>query len=193
MSYDDEETPRRGIAGTDPLPPSDWEGYGRGARLEALYAAERPRLTGYFRRNARQQDVGDLVQECFRRLVSAKGHLAGNLEKPGGYLIATARTILRNRARTHVRREQGAHHSFEEQDVAGPDPHIALEARDMIRRIEDALAGLDSTTRDIFLMHRFDDLSYPEIARIKGMRVKRVEKHIAKALIAIRKARDAQP
>jgi RNA polymerase sigma-70 factor (ECF subfamily) len=41
-------------------------------------------------------------------------------------------------------------------------------------------------------MHRFDDLSYPEIARIKGMKVKRVEKHIAKALVAIRKARDAQ-
>ena len=38
-------------------------------------------------------------------------------------------------------------------------------------------------------MHRFEGLSYPEIARIKGISVKTVESHMSRALAAIRRAR----
>jgi RNA polymerase sigma-70 factor (ECF subfamily) len=41
-------------------------------------------------------------------------------------------------------------------------------------------------------MQTFDDLSYSEIARIKGMSEKAVENHLVKARMAIRKARDTQ-
>lgn len=193
MSFDDSESEeRRGHSVADPLPPDDWAGFDRAARAEALYAAHRPRLAGLFRRNVPPQDVADLVQESFRRLFSAKGIFAGHLDNPGAYLAQTARNILKNRARSGARHHHGAHHSFEDQDIAGPDPHAALEARDMIRRVETAIARLSPATQDVFLMHRFEDLSYQEIARIKGMSIKRVEKHITKALVAVRKARETQ-
>jgi len=192
MDFEDEGDRRQGLAAGEPLPPDDWDGFHRSARLEALYTSQRPYLAGYFRRNAPAQDVGDLVQECFRKLVSAKGAFAANLDKPGAYLAQTAQNILKNRYRSSSRHQQSAHHSFEDQDIAGPDPHHALEARDMIRRAEQAIARLGTTTQDVFLMHRFENLSYEEIARIKGMSTKRVEKHIAKALAAVRKARDSQ-
>ena len=194
MDYDDsDQERRRGLDAGDPLPPDDWAGFGSMARAEALYAAQRPLVAGIFRRNVPPQDVGDLVQETFRRVLSATRNRAGLLDAPAAYVATAARSILKNRARSGVRNYAQAHHSYEEEDIAGPDPHAALEARDMIRRVEEAIARLRPATRDVFLMHRFDDLSYAEIAKIKQMSPKRVEKHIAKALVAIRKARDTQP
>ncbi len=194
MDYDDSDSDRpHGLDAAGPLPPDEWRGFGSMARAEALYTAQRPLVAGIFRRSVPPQEVGDLVQETFRRVFSAKGHGAGLLDAPAAYVAAAARSILKNRARSAVRNHREAHHSYEEKDIAGPDPHAALEARDMMRRVEDALARLSPTTRDLFLMHRFDDLSYAEIAKLKQMSPKRVEKHIAKALVAIRKARDTQP
>lgn len=193
MDYDDSEKDgRRGLDAADPLPPDDWAGFGSSARAEALYAAQRPLVAGIFRRNVPPQEVADLVQETFRRVFSAKGHGAGLLDAPAAYLAAAARSVLRNRARSGARSRVSDHHSFEEQEIAGPDPHAALEARDMIRRAEQAIARLGTTTQNVFLMHRFENLSYEEIARINGMSIKRVEKHISKARVAIRKARDAE-
>lgn len=192
MDYDDDPMDRRGTAPGDPLFPSDWAGFNHADRAEALYVAHQARVAGIFRRNVPPQEVGDLVQETFRRLFSAKGVSATFLEAPAAYLASAARTILKNRKRSGVRSQLHAHHSFEDHDVAGPDPHATLENRDMLRRAEEAIASLNPVTRDVFLMHRFEDLSYSEIGRIKGMSNKAVEKHIVKALIAVRKARDPQ-
>lgn len=63
-----------------------------------------------------------------------------------------------------------------------PDPEI--------RRIECAIARLPKRTRDVFLMHRLDDLPYDRIAHRLGISVKAVEREIARALCAIRKARE---
>lgn len=58
-----------------------------------------------------------------------------------------------------------------------------------MRRVGEALGRLKPKTRDIFLMHRIDGLTYEEIASHMGMSVKGVEKQIAKALRAVRRAR----
>jgi RNA polymerase sigma-70 factor (ECF subfamily) len=55
----------------------------------------------------------------------------------------------------------------------------------MMRRVEDRLERLKPKTRDIFLMHRFEGMSYAEIAAATGMSEKGVEKQIAKAMTAI--------
>ncbi len=63
-----------------------------------------------------------------------------------------------------------------------PDPLIA--------RLEWAIACLPERTRDVFLMHRFDDLPYDRIAHRLGISEKAVEREIARTLCAIRKARE---
>jgi len=192
MDFEDDPSNRRTLSSGDPLPPSDWEGNGAAARAEAIYVAERPYVTAIFRRSVPPQEVPDLVQETFRRLFSAKGTGIGLIQASRAYVATAARTILKNRARSGVRNEAHAHHSFEDHDIAGPDPHTTLEHRDMLRRVEDAIAKLNPTTRDVFLMQTFDELSYSEIGRIKGMSEKAVEKHLVKARLAVRKARDTQ-
>jgi RNA polymerase sigma factor (sigma-70 family) len=59
-----------------------------------------------------------------------------------------------------------------------------------IRRIECAIARLPKRTRDVFLMHRFDDLRYDRIAHRLGISEKAVEREIVRTLRAIRKARE---
>jgi len=185
----DEDHSGRGIAEGDPLPPDEWRGFTAGVRVEAVYAAHGPELTRYLRRRAPAQDVGDLVQECFRRFAQSRGAAATLIDRPAAYLVQTARNLLAERARADGRRMQADHRPFEEEEHAGPDPHAALEARDTIRRLADVVARLKPKTRTIFLMHRIEGLSYEEIAAAQGMSVKGVEKQMAKALGAIRRSR----
>src|SRR3546814_9343281 len=84
------------------------------------------------------QDLGDLVQECFRRLAMAKRQRLVLIEKPGAYLVSIARNLLTDRARADNARQSSQHHSFEDEEIAGPDPHAALEARDTMRRVGEA-------------------------------------------------------
>ncbi|NML05963.1 sigma factor-like helix-turn-helix DNA-binding protein [Sphingomonas sp. G-3-2-10] len=51
-----------------------------------------------------------------------------------------------------------------------------------LQRIERVVSRLDRTTREIFLAHRLDDMSYTEIAERTGLSVKQVESRMAKAM-----------
>lgn len=64
--------------------------------------------------------------------------------------------------------------------AAPEDPRLA--------RAEEAIAELPKLTREVFYMHRFEDLSYERIARRLDIDVKEVERHIAATLIALRRA-----
>jgi len=190
MKFDDGDEDGRSIFGSvDPAPPEDWIGYEAHARATTLYREHRPALAGFLKNRAPAQEVGDLLQECFRRLFSSRSYPRILGEEPRAYLFRTARNLLAERHRSRTRRMADEHRSFEDPNIAGPDPHLALEARDQMRRIEDALARLKPRTRTIFLLHRFDGLSYDEIAAAEGISVKGVEKQIAKAMLAIRRAR----
>lgn len=61
---------------------------------------------------------------------------------------------------------------------------------DEIERIEQVLLALPARTRAIFLLHRVDGLGYAEIAERCGISVKRVERHIARAMLQIDRALD---
>lgn len=70
--------------------------------------------------------------------------------------------------------------------VPSLDEHVDPE----IRRVERAIALLPTRTREVFLMHRFDDLSYDRIAHRLDISERAVEREMVKVLRAIRKARE---
>ena len=189
MDFDDESDARREIdLGWGP-PPGDWAGYRSDQAARSLYIEHRAGLVQYLRGRTARQDIGDLVQDVFRRLLAARGAAP---EQPRAYLFAAARNLLVDEQRRAARRSEAAHIGFDDTVHASADPHCALEARDMLRRAEAALARLTPLTREIFLLHRFDGLEYSEIAAAKGISVKGVEKHIAKALVVVRRARSGR-
>ena len=58
-----------------------------------------------------------------------------------------------------------------------------LAARARLERVREGLSRLTPRTREIFLMHRLDDMKYREIAERLGISQSAVEKHIAKAAL----------
>jgi RNA polymerase sigma-70 factor (ECF subfamily) len=66
-----------------------------------------------------------------------------------------------------------------------PDP-------DLLRRMEEAMLNIPKLQREIFMAHRLDNLSYGEIAERTGLRVRRVERHMAKAIYKLSKQRDGR-
>jgi RNA polymerase sigma factor (sigma-70 family) len=73
----------------------------------------------------------------------------------------------------------------DEQSLAGLDQHRLLESRDMLRRLDAAMMRLRPKTREIFMAHRIDGLTYAEIAARTGLSVKGVEKQMSKALVQL--------
>jgi len=55
----------------------------------------------------------------------------------------------------------------------------------LLERMEAALLTLPRFTREVFLAHRLDDLSYRDIAARTGVSVRRVEREIARAIVGI--------
>ena len=60
-----------------------------------------------------------------------------------------------------------------------------LAARVRLERVREGLSRLTPRTREIFLMHRLDDLKYREIAERLDISQSAVEKHIAKAALLL--------
>ena len=110
------------------------------------------------------------------------------MERPEAYLGTVATNLLRDRARIAARRALDRHDALDPEALPTDDPHHRLEQRDLLARLDQALAALPSRRRRIFLLHRLDHLTYAEIGDVVGMSEKGVKKQMAKALFDLRSA-----
>ena len=177
--------PRRGLNAADPstaettarIPVDD---------LEAVFRKEAPRLTRYFRARLRTgDDPGDFVQESFARLVGSMSQRT--LPAPGAYLQRIARNLLYDRAKRSEVRLASLHVPIGEgcEPVVEPDQTHAIEAEDVMRAYRRAVAELPDRTRQVFLLHRVDELAYREIGERLGISIPTVQYHFARALAHI--------
>lgn len=149
--------------------------------VEALYRDEAPQLARYFERRVARDDVLDLVQESFRRIL---GHRP---DHPGSFLGRTAANLVLEVRRMAARRHLRGHESYEERHAPSVDPIPHLEARDALARLHAALDQLKPKTRNIFLMSRIDGMTYAEIADEYGMSEEGVKKQVATAMHHVRR------
>ncbi len=154
------------------------------AMLTELYRHEASPLARRISRRGGSEEAEDLVQDAFVRLIRVPGRYA-SLELPVAYLRRIAGNLVRDHARLDARRSRLQHVVADDDSLPPVDPHAQLESRDMLRRVEAAMQRLPDRTREIFLAHRVEGLSYAEIATRTGMSVKGVEKQMSKALVRI--------
>ncbi|WP_066661255.1 MULTISPECIES: RNA polymerase sigma factor [unclassified Sphingomonas] len=150
--------------------------------IELLYRSERHALARFFTRNrASPDDARDLVQETFLRLARAAPPRQETIARPSAYLRQIARNLLRDRAKTAGRRAEAHHIPFDDTipDANGID---RLEARDGLARVEAAMRSMKPKTREIFMAHRLDGLTYAQIAERTGLSIKGVEKQMSRAM-----------
>jgi RNA polymerase sigma factor (sigma-70 family) len=171
-------------SGESELMPGD-PGAGADAALAELYRSESPRLVRILSRQTRNsEDAHDLVQDVFFRLARMGGQGA-LLERPQAYLRRIAANLLKDRAKMATRRSVALHVVADEEALPGLDQQKLLESRDMLKRLEAAITRLKPKTREIFVAHRVEGLTYAEIAERTGLSVKGVEKQMSKALLQL--------
>lgn len=158
--------------------------------LDRMYREEAPRLARYFRRHRRDDDVSDLVQETFTRLLSAR--VAIGCAKPRAYLQRIARNLLFDRSRQATSRGHLSYMEMSDQlGLSTPaEQSHAIDHADTMRLYRSALAELPVRTREAYLLHRVGGHTYKEIALRLSVSVPTVQYHIARALVHIDKALD---
>jgi RNA polymerase sigma-70 factor (ECF subfamily) len=166
-----------------PLPPDREPATQREVReAAALYRSHSARLLRRFARGGAGEDASDLVQEAFYRLIRLGSERSRSVQKAEAYLSRIATNLLYDRAKAARRHATSFHQPFEEERVQGHDQQRLLEHRDLLNRLEKAMLKLKPRTREIFMAHRLDGLSYAEIAERTGLSVKGVEKQMCKAI-----------
>lgn len=160
------------LAEDDPLPPVDDRVAPATCDLDQLYKEAKAGLLRFVRAGGNRQDAEDVVQQAFVRMAARSN------ESP----ILTPRNFLHHVAR-NVMFDRGSRSKFEQEAHHIPIHEIAaLEARDRLMRINEAVLKLKPITRQVFLAVRLDGLSYGEIAEQTGLGVRGVETQMRRAL-----------
>lgn len=68
-----------------------------------------------------------------------------------------------------------------------------LDDAEIRARLERAMRTVPRQTREVFLAHRLDDMSYSEIAECTGLSVREVERHMTRAITAIDRSLNGPP
>lgn len=151
--------------------------------MDRLYRDGAPTLRRFFRNRVHDTDAADdLVQETFLRLT--RSGATAHIRNPAAWLQRVARNLLFDRARRTRAQTAPIELPLDEAQLppTPPEQILALEAQDLLHRYEGALATLGERTRQVFLLHRIDDLTYREIAARLGISVATVEYHMMRAL-----------
>lgn len=140
-----------------------------------------PALRRYFRRRAGAAEAEDLVQEVFIRLVArSQGEAVEDVER---YLFRIANNVLISRHRHDtalVRKADDAHEPFDKADEISPER--ALIGKQALSQLASAVQALPPRTREAFVYHRFEEMTYAAIAARMGISASGVEKLIQRAM-----------
>lgn len=135
------------------------------------------------RRGRSAHDADDLVQEAWVRLASyEQEHVVA---KPEAFLMRAALNLSIDSHRAQVARGEEVVIDDVVLVACNPSAEVRLLARERTDRLIVCVGRLSQKTREIFLAHRFEELTYQEIAQRHQLSISTVEKHIAKATMQL--------
>ncbi len=138
-----------------------------------------PALLRYFRKKVSAAEADDLVQTVFLN-IQARGSESGAIENVEGYLFRTAANVLARRLGREAWNADPLADFLEPQDELSPER--ALIAKERLERVVEAMKHLPPRTRQAFILHRFEEMTYVSIARQMGITTISVGKLIKRAL-----------
>ncbi len=156
------------------------------ARFEILYKTYQPGLVNFayfYLKN--EQEAIDTVQELFMNIWE-KREAFPTTENPKAYLM----TAVKHRCFNKLNRTKVQNNSIGIlEEVSIPDTTVSnLEAKQTEATIKNAINTLPEKCREIFILSRYEQLSYKEIANVLGISAKTVENQIGNAIKVIRKS-----
>lgn len=156
------------------------------AELVELYG---PALRRYFFRKAPPAEVEDLVQTVFLNMHQrAQAEPLDSVER---YLFRVAAHVLARRHRDgQLRLGQRLEDPIE--PIEDLSPERIVMGKQALGRLRGALAQLPPKTREAFILHRYEEMTYAAIAARLHISVSGVEKLIIRALRQLRQAIEEQ-
>jgi len=159
------------------------------ALIEWLFAKHRGRLRTFLgRRVRRQEDIEELVQEVYLRMLGVRD--MENVQNPEAYLF----TVAANLAKEHALRERAAQQAVDLDDPAVQErtaevpafgTYIDEQAR--IKRLRDVLRELPPKCHAAVVMAHWHGMSYEAIAARLGVTPHMVKKYLSQAVIHCRR------
>lgn len=148
--------------------------------FETLFGRYREPIWRFFRR--RTPDLGraeELAQDTFVAVLEG----AARYERRGlfrSYLFGIAYNVLQ------ADRRKAAHRATDPLDAEAPDPDVADPDRGIW--VRDALQRLDEDDREVLMLREYEQLSYQEIADLRGAPLNTVRSQLFRARAALKSA-----
>lgn len=157
--------------------------------LLTAYLEQREAMRRFFQaRLGPTADVEDLLQDLYLKAAAADPATA--VREPRAYLYRLASNLMMDRWRSSLRSavrdtawRDVTRTSGPTEDVDdAPSAEAVVAGREQIIALMDGLTRLPDKTRTIFRLHKFDGLSYAEVAEHLNVSRSTVEKHMMDAL-----------
>lgn len=123
----------------------------------------------------------DIVQEFYLKLWTNRGEINIS-ENARGYLF----TSCRNAALNYIRDENAKRKNIESLATNNISEEEISEMEDYLDALEKCIAQLPERSKQVFLMHKFEDYSQKEISEKLNISVKTIKNQIWKSLQYLR-------
>lgn len=154
------------------------------AWFKAVILPHEPELRRRLRR-MRAPDVDDVVAETLARAYATENWR--RIDRGRAFVFQILRNLLVDLARRNniVSIDFVADMERLHLGDGRPSPEAITTARDELRQLQKAIDALPPQARRVFLLRRVHELSPQEIAADMKLSVSTVEKHLAKAMLAV--------
>lgn len=150
--------------------------------FEAVYKCYYPQLFNFLRRYIRSESViEDIIQQVFYKVWQNREQI-----EPRGTLKAYLYSAVRNQAFKHLDKENrngGPTQELTENcAVSSKNPENKVMLQELHEAYQAAVDQLPDKRKNIFLMHRQDNLTYKEIADVLNISIRTVETQMRRSL-----------
>lgn len=136
------------------------------------------------------EDAREVAQEAYLRVLSREPtHSVTHLQ---AYLFKTASNLAIDRVRASQRRPTGSldQEAYEVEAPGSVNEELVHAAR-QVEVLREIVGELPPKCRMAFLLYKFDDLSYPEIAARMELTESMIRKYVLRAMVYCRERLDA--
>ncbi len=154
-----------------------------------VYLEQRPALLRFLIARFRNETIAeDILQEMYLKLERAE--ISAPVSNVPAFLYKVANNLALDFRKKRLRREtrdkdwedSRSVNSYSEPVPDVADPDTAFDAKRRLERVIAAEQELPPQCRRVFILHKFKELSYREVAERLGVSKGTVEKHMSKAL-----------
>ena len=152
--------------------------------FDTLFRRYYPMLCAYGHRFVELEDAEEIVEDSLLWIWENRETLVIESSLNSYLFKMVYRRALNKLAHIYATQRADTRFYEEMQEMLQDTDYYQIE--ELAKRIEDAVAALPESYREAFVMHRFRDMSYKEIAETLGVSPKTIDYRIQQALKQLR-------